>query len=133
MDVRYCKNCGQIFQYTNSPLCNKCRREMEEKFSSVKEYIRENPQAKIGEISDECDVPLPQIKRWIREERLAFSEDSGIALRCEKCGAPILTGRYCRECKKNMTQRLSSAYPEESKKKGQKIVSGEGKMRFLGK
>ena len=43
MDVRNCKMCGAIFNFDGSPLCPKCRRKMEEKFSVVKEYILKNP------------------------------------------------------------------------------------------
>lgn len=42
MDVRNCKMCGAIFNFDGSPLCPKCRRKMEEKFSVVKEYILKN-------------------------------------------------------------------------------------------
>ena len=43
MDVRNCKMCGHLFNYTNSPLCPQCNKKLEERFQDVKEYIRENP------------------------------------------------------------------------------------------
>lgn len=106
MDVRNCKMCGAIFNFDGSPLCPKCRRKMEEKFSVVKEYILKNPSSSISVISEETEVPIQQLKRWIREERLSFSKESGVVIQCEKCGAPILTGRFCKECKRTMTRSL---------------------------
>ena len=40
MDVRNCKMCGHLFNYTNSPLCPQCNKKLEERFQDVKEYIR---------------------------------------------------------------------------------------------
>ena len=38
MDVRNCKMCGHLFNYTNSPLCPQCNKKLEERFQDVKEY-----------------------------------------------------------------------------------------------
>lgn len=48
MDVRNCKMCGHLFNYTNSPLCPQCNKKLEERFQDVKEYIRENPGGRHG-------------------------------------------------------------------------------------
>ena len=89
MDVRNCKMCGNLFNFTGSHLCPACNNKMEKKFSEVKDYIRENPTSSISVVSEETEVPIQQLKRWIREERLSFSKDSGVVIQCEKCGAPI--------------------------------------------
>ena len=102
MDVRNCKNCGKLFQYVGKPLCPACNKKLEDKFFEVRDYIYENPTANMSQVSEEMEVPIQQIKKWVREERLAFSKDSGITISCEKCGKPILTGRFCNECKKKM-------------------------------
>ena len=92
MDVRNCKNCGKLFQFVGKPICPACNKKLEDKFFEVRDYIYENPTANMGKVSEEMDVPIQQIKKWVREERLAFSKDSGITISCEKCGKPILTG-----------------------------------------
>lgn len=135
MDVRHCKNCGQLFQYDGSPLCRKCAKAMEEKFIEVKTFIRDNPYAKITEVSEVNEVPIPQLKRWIREERLSFTKESGVSLSCEKCGASILTGRFCRSCKDHMVNGLGKAYEEKkpAQEQNKPAVSKESKMRFIGR
>jgi ribosomal protein L32 len=77
-------------------------------------------------------VPVQQLKRWIREERLCFSKDSGVVIQCEKCGASILTGRYCKECKRTMTQSFESLYNEAAVQKKKKS-DGSARMRFIDK
>lgn len=132
MDVRNCKKCGTLFNYSGQPLCPKCTKEMEDKFADVRDYIREHPESNIAVVSEKNDVPVQQIKRWIREERLTFTKDSGVVIQCEKCGSPILTGRFCKDCKRTMTDRLEGLYTEK-KSTEQKKTDGSAKMRFINK
>ena len=135
MEVRNCRNCGRLFNYLGGPnICPACREEVEKKFQDVKEYIRQNPNASIQEISDDNEVTTAQIRQWIREERLQFAENSPIGIECEGCGATIKTGKYCENCKNNMANALSQSIekpkmPEPPKEKPKK----ENKMRFLEK
>ena len=133
MDVRNCKKCRKLFNYSGDPLCPACAKEMEDKFFEVRQYINDNPTATMSVVAEENDIPMQQIKKWVRQERLLFSKESGISIDCESCGKPILTGRYCRECKGKMTDKFSSVYVEKpaETKQGSKS-SSKGKMRFLG-
>ncbi len=133
MDVRNCKMCGNLFNFTGEPLCPKCAKEMEDKFFKVRDFIYENPSASMSRVSEEMEVPIQQIKKWVRQERLSFTKDSGISIDCEICGKPILTGRYCKDCKTKVTKQFSSMYKGEEKavQKTNK-ASSKGKMRFLG-
>ena len=135
MDVRNCRLCGRLFNYIGGGynICPECREAAERKFQEVKEYIRENPRATIQEISDDNEVTTNQIRQWIREERLQFTEDSNIGIECEKCGASIRTGRFCENCKNSMANALSQSIekdkmpaPPKPEKKDNK-----NKMRFL--
>lgn len=132
MDVRNCKKCKTLFHFNGNPLCPQCNKEMEEKFTQVKEYIRDNPTSTLAQVAEETDVPTQQLKRWVREERLTFTKDSGVVIRCENCGKTILTGMYCKECKKSMTNQLQGLYSEKpSMDANQK--KGSAKMRFINK
>lgn len=131
MDVRNCKLCNSLFNYDGNSLCPACRKKMDDKFLEVRQYIYDNPTASMTIVAEENDVPIQQIKRWIREERLSFSKDSGISIECEKCGKPILTGRYCTECRNNMTHSLNKLYAAATPVKKDK-KSESAKMRFLG-
>ena len=133
MEVRNCKGCGRLFNYNGGmPLCPGCVTKLEEKFQDVKEYLRQNPNAPLSVVSEENDVSVKQIKQWVREERLTFTEESQITLECENCGSKIRTGRFCDKCKTSLHNDLSGAI----KKSGtitSKPKSGHEKdrMRFL--
>lgn len=131
MDVRNCKDCGRIFNYlSGAPLCPTCMKKLDDKYSMVKEYIYDNPGASIQQVSEEKGVSVGQLKKWVREERLAFSEDSLVGIECENCGNMIRTGRYCNKCKDSMLNKLGNIYkePVEDVKKSYK---DNPKMRFL--
>ncbi len=80
-------------------VCPDCLKKQNELFGKVKSYIAEHPTAKIEEVSNACGVSANDIRKWAREERLSFPEESPIRIYCEKCGAPIKSGRYCEKCR----------------------------------
>lgn len=129
MEVRNCRKCGKIFNYTGGPcLCQLCKKDLEDKFQQVKEYIRENPGSSVVQISEDNDVSVQQIKQWIRQERLVFTENSQVVIECEKCGAPIRTGRFCENCKRKMADTFQGMYGSTPAQ--QESVSRDGKIRY---
>lgn len=135
MEARNCRRCGRIFNYMEgAPFCPNCIKEIENKFQEVKQYIYENPNVNINVVAEENQVSIKQIKQWVREERLSFSEDSPVGIECEVCGTNIKTGRYCNNCRKTMEKRLSNAIKRpEITGVAQRKKSTESKMRFLDK
>lgn len=135
MNVRNCRKCGRLFNHISGmPICQGCKDDLEQKFNVVKKYVREHPNADMTIVSEECEVEVSQIKQWIREERLEFTEDSQVKMPCENCGTMIRSGRFCEKCKDSMAKNLSNAIDkpklilEPEKKK--KIHDGN-RMRFL--
>lgn len=133
MNLRNCARCGKMFNYIGGQaICEACKKAIEEDFQTVKQYIVDNPNAGLKEISDECKVTTKQIQQWIREERLMFSKDSPLQISCENCGAPIQTGRFCVNCKAKMANNLTDTFAKPQKAL-QQPVKKEPKagMRFL--
>ncbi len=134
MEVRNCKGCGRLFNYLQGPpLCPGCVAELEEKFRKVKQFLRDNPKAALNVVSEENDVSVKQIKQWVREERLSFTEESQITLECESCGAKVLSGRFCDKCKTSLQHDLSGAMKKASGTVAVKPKSSSTKdrMRYL--
>ncbi len=132
MEVKNCKGCGRIFNYMQGPpLCPACVANLEDKFQQVKDYLRENPKAQMNQIAEDNKVSIKQIKQWVREERLTFTEESQITVDCENCGAPILTGRFCDRCRMNLQNELSGAIKRPKKIEPQKSARQRERMRFL--
>ncbi|PKM52689.1 MAG: flagellar protein [Firmicutes bacterium HGW-Firmicutes-7] len=136
MDIKNCVKCMKLFNYVSGPsICASCRKSIEDQFKEVRLYIRKNPKATIPEVGETCNVDTKQIRQWIREERLSFSEDSAIGIECEMCGKTIRTGRYCDGCKTQIANNLDSAYKKTEVKEDNPYDSKDtsSKMRFLNK
>lgn len=134
MNVTNCRGCGRLFNVlSNERLCPSCRQELEEKFQSVKLYLDDHPNASVEEVSRENDVSVKQIKQWVREERLSFTEGSIEGIECESCGKMIRTGRFCDACKMNMANHLMSALegPKKAQEPKKKTSHDGDRMRFL--
>ena len=132
-NVKACRVCKRLFRaFGEENTCRECMDKLEEKYREVKDYLWDHGIASIQEISMACDVSEEQIKEWLKEERLSMA-DGSTDLKCEKCKRPILTGRYCKECKEEVMKDLHSV----TAKKDIKVVSAEKKqprnerMRFL--
>lgn len=108
MNIRNCSKCGKIYAYDGtSKLCPKCRKEEEEEFKRVKEYIYDHPEANIQLVSEETGVPVKKILRYLREGRLQLKDEhNNLILACERCGKPIKTGRFCDMCVAELQREL---------------------------
>ena len=89
--------CGKLFNDTGHKVCMDCYDKLQEKEHEVVEYVREHRGAKIAEICEATKAPAGMIKKMIREGRF---EQIGVKMSypCEKCGAPIVTGKICQSC-----------------------------------
>lgn len=131
MDVRSCKGCGRLFNYlSGAPLCPDCLRKLDDKYQQVKEYIYEHKDAGIQQVADDNDVSIKQIRQWVREEKLEFSESSQVGLECEKCGTMIRSGRFCKQCKEQLANNLGGLY-QKSEPAIKKNTDAGARMRFL--
>ncbi len=100
MDIKICKSCGHMFNSVRgNSVCPDCLKKQDEQLKTVKDYIGRNPAADINEVAKGCGVASNDIRKWAREERLSFPEESPIRVYCDKCGAPIKSGRYCKKCR----------------------------------
>lgn len=132
MEVRNCRSCGKLYNYIgpSTPVCPACMKAMDEKYEQVKKYIYDNPRCNINQVAEDNEVSVQQIQRWVREERLSFSEDSDIGIECENCGKMIKTGRFCNECKSKLKMDINGALPVKQVQV-QKKVRESARMRFL--
>ncbi len=133
MDVRNCKGCSRLFNYIGGqPLCPECLKALDVKFDQVRDYVYDHPRAGMQQVAEENEVSVAQIKRWIREERLAFSDDAQVGLECEGCGKMVRTGRFCEACKAKYINDFSAyARPKEEPKEPKIIKNAGAQMRFL--
>lgn len=70
--IKHCTNCGKALPRRHSgDLCDDCLYNL--KYKDVKEYVLHNDVTEM-EVSDEFDLPLEVVQRWIREGHLSYKE-----------------------------------------------------------
>ncbi len=139
MGVVNCRRCNKIFNAVMGyeTVCPECRKQDNEEFKKVKDFLWDHPGTTIDELSDIFGIDPKHIKAWLRDEKLSLA-DGVVAdiLTCEKCGKPILKGRFCEKCKASMVTELRKTI-EKPKLTGTLATpppKGEdSRMRFLGK
>lgn len=130
-EIRNCPRCGKIFTYVGRPICIRCIETEENEFKIVKEYIYDNPGATISEVSQETEVSVEKIMRFLREERLEIkSENSNLLLECERCGRAINSGRFCENCKGQINKDFRREFGLDRKEPAQKLQTKTEKERM---
>jgi predicted amidophosphoribosyltransferase len=109
-------------------ICKECKEEEDEQFNLVKEYIYDNPQSTVMEVSKETGVRVTRIKMFLKEGRLIIPDESPIFLNCEVCGTNIKFGRICRPCADNLGNELKNSIKVTEYEVGEKPTTA--KMRF---
>jgi len=134
MAVRSCPRCKSLFQYiSGDPICQKCKDVEEQEFQIVRKFIRDNPKSTISETSKETKVSTKLIIKFIKQERLEISSESPIGIECERCGEIIKSGKFCKECTKELERGFVEHKQANKKPEAQTKQSSGSKMHFLNK
>lgn len=75
MSVRNCPVCGRIFEDMGvREACSGCFAEYEKEITKVKDYLYQNPNKSIVEVSAATGISIEKLKRFINNERLVAVE-----------------------------------------------------------
>lgn len=125
LKVMSCKICGKLFQSYGAGYCPECADEMDKAFVKIKEFLYEHENATIVDVVEGTGIAEKYVLQFLKEGRLSIEGTEG-ALRCEDCGRPISSGRYCSNCREKLANVLSSTVA--GKKKSMPAISTQAKM-----
>jgi flagellar operon protein (TIGR03826 family) len=115
MDLRNCPQCGKVFRYTARNLCPDCLTEEEKYFERVRDFLDENPGAKLDKVEEATGVSAEKILKWLREGRLISKGGVIPGLVCERCGAPVVSGRLCGKCSRQIEDQIKTSISNTGK------------------
>ncbi|PRX32573.1 flagellar operon protein (TIGR03826 family) [Orenia metallireducens] len=99
MGIKKCKRCKKIFApVAGAKICPKCLQEEEDQFVIVKDYLWDYPGSTIAQLHEETGVDEKIIRKFAKEGRFLQINGVEITIDCERCGAPIKSGRFCQSC-----------------------------------
>jgi predicted amidophosphoribosyltransferase len=136
MDLKTCRFCRKTFRGFSN-LCPACVQQLDDKYVTVRNYLDRNENSNISRVAEETGVDEKSLLYLIREGRLTL-RGAGASVTCLKCGAPILSGKYCEKCKGNLMHTLevtrnameSSLKPAPQPKRAVE-TEDRGKMHIL--
>ena len=137
MDIIQCKLCNMPFHSVGGKICPACTEKIDRDFITVRDYIYENPNARIDKVSEETEVDRATILHLLKEGRLILdTPDSDGLLLCDICKKPISTGRMCNECKekvsKTMSESIAASKPPQPERKDLKASKHNARMHTDG-
>ena len=125
-----CSRCGSIYVRNLSGLCDVCRKEDDQLFDKVYQFIRkrQNRTATMLQIVEATGVPEVSIMRFVKEGRLKPTQFPNLGYPCERCGTVIQSGKLCAKCAGNLESDLKQFEIEEERKR--QIAEREKKIYF---
>lgn len=113
-EIINCPECGRLFAADGGRrVCRKCLEREDSDYAIVRRYIREHPGASVFEVSEETGVEEEKILQFLKDGRLQSAGYVEIFF-CERCGKKITGGKFCDNCRAQMTQEVRSAIPKDT-------------------
>lgn len=105
---RVCVICGGVMVYkgVGEYRCEDCNTLDFDDYGKVRLYIEQHKGATALEIEAGTGVTQKTIRQMLRESRLEIAAGSNMYLHCERCKAPIRSGRLCTECEMSQHRLL---------------------------
>lgn len=122
-ELANCARCDAVFVKGMLDICQDCYKEEEKAFETVYRFLsrQKNREATLAEIAEATGVEEGWIVKFIKEKRLLTSRFPNLNYLCKRCGKPIVQGRLCTSCAKELKQELKQHekqhYQEKEKKK----------------
>ncbi|OCL27644.1 flagellar protein [Orenia metallireducens] len=131
MGLKKCKRCRKIFApVADAKVCPRCIQEEEDKFLIVKEYLWDYPGSTIAELHEATGVDEKIIRKFAKEGRFLQINGVEITIECERCGAPIKSGRFCPACSDKLRSGIEKIKKADSSKRSKEEDNND--RMFLG-
>lgn len=121
---KYCEFCGRPLPSDyEKDFCPSC--EENNLFREVKDFIRSHDVNEY-QVAAHFQIPVRQIKQWIREGRIEYKESTighFASVRCQNCGISISFGTLCPKCLRVMNSNMKGFDAQK--------VHEESRMRYL--
>jgi flagellar operon protein (TIGR03826 family) len=121
MNIVNCPRCGKIFARGMKDICPQCAREIDQEYETCVKYLRENKGATIHEVSNETEVSVKQITKFIKEGRISLYNAPNMGYPCEVCGIVIREGGMCEECRKRLASDVNAVKEKDRLKKEEEL------------
>ena len=122
MEMSNCLRCKKLFPRISDPICDDCKKKEEELYLTVRDFLHENREATVMQISEATGASHKRITQWLREGRLELALSNN-ELKCRQCNADITSGQYCEKCVLEMNLAIDDMFGTVG---GKKPIDSQG-------
>ncbi|MCM3750188.1 flagellar protein [Paenibacillus pasadenensis] len=118
MNLDNCPRCGRLFAKNFRDVCPNCIREIDREYDECRDYLRKYRGATINELSEQTNVSIRQITKFIKEGRISLLDAPNLSYPCEVCGILIREDHMCDSCRLRLrgdVQRMKDSETENKR------------------
>ena len=116
MNLKNCPACGKMYVQNSFGICESCKAKEEDGFNAIRDYIENNSNCTLGELSMATGVSIRKIMGYIREGRLLASDGMAGEITCKACGVPVIKGNFCDDCAVKLNKGIKGLYEDREEK-----------------
>ncbi|MEX2461886.1 MAG: hypothetical protein WD469_11445 [Paenibacillaceae bacterium] len=124
-EVQNCPICGNIFRKTTWPICQECKKTMENELSKCIEFIRRNRQTTMSQLIDQTGVDEQNIIKYIRDGKINIMDLPNLSYPCDLCESPIRKGNLCYKCRLKLNTDIDNMKRQEVKDREKQILDNQ--------
>jgi flagellar operon protein (TIGR03826 family) len=116
MNVANCPKCGRVFVKSNlADICQACLKASDIQCEACIKYLRENRGISLQELSDQTEVPMATIIKFMREGRISVMSNRNISYPCEVCGTDIRERSMCDSCRQKLKKDVRNTMEDHNR------------------
>jgi flagellar operon protein (TIGR03826 family) len=121
MNVANCPKCGKVYvKNLLHDICPACVKANDLQCDTCIKYLKENRGITLQQLSDETEVPISLIIKFIREGRISVLGHRNMAYPCEVCGDDIRERNMCDSCRQKLKKDVSNTMEDHRRLEDQK-------------
>lgn len=79
--------------------CPECLVNGRETARQIKDYVIANKGCSVSELSSIFNISMKEVRDHLKDDSIEILGDNRNFLLCEKCSAPVNSGKYCDRCR----------------------------------
>ncbi|BBH23901.1 hypothetical protein Back11_52460 [Paenibacillus baekrokdamisoli] len=116
MNLDNCPRCGKLYAKNFRDVCPACMKSIDTEYQLCSDFLRKNKGADITFLSEETNVSIKQITKFIREGRISLIGVPNLMYPCEVCGTLIRENNMCIGCRSKLIQDVNKSNNAKSDK-----------------
>lgn len=109
-----CLRCGQIYKKNFRGLCKNCMDSIDSELQRVVSFLKRHPNITIEELSDNVEVSIKRITKFIKENKILIYDYPNLKYKCIMCVNQIRKREICDNCSQRVNREIKALFINEN-------------------